>query len=57
MRIRQQRNSKPKERLWFLADPELKLKLMEIAYKEGKSLSLVIREMVEAGLKCRKDND
>ena len=58
MKIRQQRNpQEPKIRVWFSAPPDLVEEIKKIAYRESKSISLVVRELLEAGLKTRRGND
>jgi len=58
MKIRQQRNpQEPKVRVWFSAPPELIEEIKAIAYRESKSISLVVRELIEAGLRTRRGND
>jgi len=53
MKIQQQRGQEPKSKMWINLPLSIREKLIEIAFSERKSISLVIRELLEEALERR----
>jgi len=54
VKIQQQRGGEPKLKMWINLPISLREKLLEIAQQERKSISLVIRELLEEALQRRE---